>query len=102
MDDYDVLGGAIPRPAKDKVVEGDDVDEGSDAPQPDAPRRRDWSDEEKAWIVHESLERGTTVEEVAERHGGTVSAAFVLAQVGSQGRVRGSPGGAERGTVCHR
>ena len=69
MDDYDVLGGAIPRPAKDKVGEGDDVDEGSDAPQPGAPRRRDWSDEEKAWIVQESFERGTTVEEVAERHG---------------------------------
>ena len=64
MDDYDVLGGAIPRPAKDKVGEGNDVDEGSGA-----PRRRDWSDEEKAWIVQESLERGTTVEKVAERHG---------------------------------
>ena len=67
--DCDVSGGAVPRPAKDKVGEGDDVDEGSDAPRPGAPRRRNWSDEEKAWIVQESLERGTTVEEVAERHG---------------------------------
>ena len=67
--DCDVSGGAVPRPAKDKVGEGDDVDEASDALQAGAPRRRNWSDEEKAWIVQESLERGTTVEEVAERHG---------------------------------
>ena len=32
-----------------------------------APRR--WSDEEKAWLVQESLEPGTTVTEVAERYG---------------------------------
>ena len=42
--------------------------EASRASQPDA-RRQHWSDEEKVWIVQESLERGTTVEEVAERHG---------------------------------
>ena len=42
--------------------------EGSRASQPDT-RRQHWSDEEKAWIVQESFERGTTVEEVAERHG---------------------------------
>ena len=42
--------------------------EGSRAAQPDT-RRQHWSDEEKAWIVQESFERGTTVEEVAERHG---------------------------------
>ena len=52
-----------------RVGEGDDVDEGSDALQVGAPRRRDWSDEEKAWIVRESHERRTAVEEMAERHG---------------------------------
>ena len=39
--------------------------EGSKVP----PEARQWSDEEKAWIVQESFERGTTVEEVAERYG---------------------------------
>lgn len=33
------------------------------------PERRHWSDEEKAWMVQESFERGRTVEAVAERHG---------------------------------
>jgi len=44
---------------------GGRVSEGSRVPR----ERRDWSDEEKGWIVQESLESGTTVEEVAERHG---------------------------------
>ncbi len=33
------------------------------------PEPRDWSDEEKAWIVQESFRPGTTVEDVAARHG---------------------------------
>ena len=67
MDAFDVPGRTVLRQAKDEV--GDDsVGEGSGASQPGG-RRREWSDEEKAWIVQESFERGTTVEEVAERHG---------------------------------
>ncbi len=42
--------------------------EGWRALQPDA-RRQHCSEEEKAWIVQESFEQGTTVEEVARRHG---------------------------------
>ena len=42
--------------------------EGWRALQP-AARRQHWSEEEKAWIVQESFEQGTTVEEVAKRHG---------------------------------
>ena len=33
------------------------------------PVERDWSDEEKGWIVQESFGPGTTVEDVAARHG---------------------------------
>ena len=67
MDAFDVPDRTVPRQAKDEVGD-DNVGEGSGAAEPGAPRR-EWSDEEKAWIVQESFERGTTVEEVAERHG---------------------------------
>ena len=41
-----------------------------EAPFPSGPGvSRSWSDEEKALIVQESLERGLSVMEVAERHG---------------------------------
>jgi transposase len=33
------------------------------------PRRRRWTDEEKAWIVAESLEEGANISEVARRNG---------------------------------
>jgi transposase-like protein len=55
----------IERTAKDH---SDVVNGGSSAPEFGACQRS-WSDEEKAWIVRESFERGTTVEEMAERHG---------------------------------
>lgn len=67
MDAFDVPGKTTPRPARDDADDGD-LGEGSGDSQPGA-RRQHWSDEEKAWIVQESFERGTTVEEVAERHG---------------------------------
>ena len=41
------------------------VSEGTKVP----PEPRDWSDEEKGWIVQESFGPGTTVEDVAARHG---------------------------------
>ena len=43
-------------------------DEGSGASESTAPPRR-WSDEEKDWIVQESLVPGSTVAEVAELYG---------------------------------
>ncbi len=51
--------------SRDEGAEGGGGSEGSKVP----PERRHWSDEEKGWIVQESFESGTTVEEVAERHG---------------------------------
>ena len=67
MDAFDVPGKTIPRQARDEADDGDKGEVSGDS-QPGA-RPQHWSDEEKAWIVQESLERGTTVEEVAERHG---------------------------------
>ena len=56
------------RTAGDKGGDGVVASEVSGAAELGAPPRS-WSDEEKAWIVQESFERGTTVAEVAERHG---------------------------------
>ena len=64
MDAFDAAGETILRQAKDEAGAGD----GEEVPGPGA-RRQHWSDEEKVWIVQESFERGTTIEEVAERHG---------------------------------
>lgn len=52
------------RSARDEGGHDKVASEGSGASRLGAPRRR-WSDEQKAWIVQESLERGTTVAEVA-------------------------------------
>jgi transposase len=41
-------------------------------------RRRRWSDEEKAWIVAESLDPATTVSAVARRYGLHASQLFVV------------------------
>ena len=43
-------------------------------------RRRRWSDEEKAWIVAESLDPATTVSAVARRYGLHASQLFVWRQ----------------------
>ena len=43
-------------------------------------RRRRWSDEEKAWIVAESLDPATTVSAVARRYGLHVSQLFAWRQ----------------------
>ena len=43
-------------------------------------RRRRWTDEEKAWIVAESLDPATTVSAVARRHGLHASQLFVWRQ----------------------
>ena len=43
-------------------------------------RRRRWSDEEKAWIVAESLDPTTTVSAVARRYGLHASQLFVWRQ----------------------
>ena len=51
------------RTASDKGGDGVVASEVSGAAQPSATSRS-WSDEEKAWIVQESFERGTTVAEV--------------------------------------
>ncbi len=67
MDAFDVPGKTIPRQAKDEAGDSDMGEVSGDSPA--GARRQQWSDEEKAWIVQESFERGTTVEEVAERHG---------------------------------
>lgn len=68
MDGFDILRGSVPRQAKEEVGDEDEASKASEGSQ-DGARQREWSDEEKAWIVQESFERGTTVEEVAERHG---------------------------------
>ena len=75
MDAFDVPGKTAPRQARDEAGDSD-VSEVPGDSQPDA-RRQHWSDEEKAWIVQESFERGTTVEEVAERHGVTSAVSVV-------------------------
>ena len=67
MDAFDVPGKTIPRQARDEAGDGGTGEVSGDSQA--GARRQHWSDEEKAWIVHESFERGTTVEEVAERHG---------------------------------
>ena len=43
-------------------------------------RRRRWTDEEKAWIVAESLDPATTVSAVARRYGLHASQLFVWRQ----------------------
>ena len=43
-------------------------------------RRRRWTDEEKAWIVAESLDPGTTVSAVARRYGLHASQLFAWRQ----------------------
>ena len=43
-------------------------------------RRRRWTDEEKAWIVAESLDPATTVSAVARRHGLHASQLFAWRQ----------------------
>ena len=43
-------------------------------------RRRRWTDEEKAWIVAESLDPGTTASAVARRYGLHASQLFVWRQ----------------------
>ena len=68
MDGFDIPGGVVARQAKDEVGDEGEVSKASGKSRPGV-LRREWSDEEKAWIVQESLERGTTVEEVAKRHG---------------------------------
>ena len=55
------------RTAGDRGGNGAVVNEVSGITKLDASRRN-WSDEEKAWIVQESFEGGTTVAEVADRH----------------------------------
>ena len=56
------------RTVSDKGGDGALAREASGVTEPGV-RSRSWSDEEKALIVQESFERGTTVAEVAERHG---------------------------------
>ena len=46
----------------------------------DVGRRRRWTDEEKAWIVAESLDPTTTVSAVARRYGLHASQLFVWRQ----------------------
>ena len=54
-------------------------------------RRRRWTDEEKAWIVAESLDPATTVSAVARRYGLHASQLFTWRQqLASTGRARGS------------
>ena len=67
MDAFDVPGRPVRQQARDGVVD-DNVGEGSGGSRP-GEFQREWSDEEKAWIVQESFVRGATVKEVAERHG---------------------------------
>src|SRR5215218_6584227 len=57
-------------------------------------RRRRWTDQEKAWIVAESLDPATTVSAVAHRYGLHASQLFVWRQ---QLRLGPSPAGARGG-----
>src|SRR5690349_2904991 len=54
-------------------------------------RRRRWTDEEKAWIVAESLEPTTTVSAVARRYGLHPSQLFVWRQQLAAPAARGAP-----------
>ena len=54
-------------------------------------RRRRWTDEEKAWIVAESLDRATTVSAVARRYGLHPSQLFVWRQQLAAPAVREAP-----------
>ena len=55
-------------------------------------RRRRWTDEEKAWIVAESLDPATSVSAVARRYGLHPSQLFVWRQRLAAPVVRGAPG----------
>jgi transposase len=55
-------------------------------------RRRRWTDEEKAWIVAESLDQATTVSAVARRYGLHASQLFVWRQQLAAPAVREAPG----------
>jgi transposase len=54
-------------------------------------RRRRWTDEEKAWIVAESLDPATTVSAVARRYGLHASQLFVWRQRLAAPAVREAP-----------
>ena len=65
-------------------------------------RRRRWTDEEKAWIVAESLDPATTVSAVARRYGLHASQLFVWRQQLAAPMVREArawPGAALKTTV---
>src|SRR5436190_15584878 len=55
-------------------------------------RRRRWTDEEKAWIVAESLDPATTVSTVARRYGLHASQLFVWRQQLAASAARDAPG----------
>jgi transposase len=55
-------------------------------------RRRRWTDEEKAWIVAESLEPASSVSAVARRYGLHPSQLFVWRQRLAAAAVRDAPG----------
>src|SRR4051794_22079295 len=55
-------------------------------------RRRRWTDEEKAWIVAESLDPATTISAVARRYGLHPSQLFVWRQQLAASAVRDAPG----------
>src|SRR3954451_15580547 len=55
-------------------------------------RRRRWTDEEKAWIVTESLDPATTTSAVARRYGLHPSRLFVWRQQLAAAAVRDAPG----------
>ena len=54
-------------------------------------RRRRWTDEEKAWIVAESLDPATTVSAVARRHGLHASQLFTWRQQLAASAAREAP-----------
>ena len=55
-------------------------------------RRRRWTEEEKAWIVAESLDPATTVSAVARRYGLHASQLFVWRQQLAASAARDAPG----------